>query len=248
MDWELIVKFLVLTVVISGGLLFGVKHLLISEVDGAKQRLDKEAEAARTRQAELGQKIKEADDELSRRRQELDTIEKKLKSDLEASANKEKEAILVKARQEGEEIIAKAQNSRDQIKRDVEKQMELKIIDYSSKILNDILSNKSRQGLDKVLADEFIEKLRNVDMSRIGPDINSAELVTAASMDSKFQSDVAAVLEEKLKRKVAVQTKTESSIVGGAMIQFGSLQLDGSIKNSLRISAVSLKQEIEKGA
>lgn len=248
MDWELIIKFLVLTVVISGGLLFALRHLLISEVDGAKQRLDKEAEAARTRQAELSQKVKEADEELSRRRQELDTIEKKLKSDLEASANKEKEAILVKARQEGEEIIAKAQNSRDQIKREIEKLMELKIIDYSSKILSDILSSKSKQGLDKVLAEEFVEKLKNVDMSRIGSDILTAELVTAMPNEAKFQSEVSAVLEDKLKRKVAIQAKTDASIIGGAMIQFGSLLLDGSLKNALRISSVSLKQEIEKGA
>ncbi len=248
MEWDLIIKFLVLTVIISGGLIFVLHRVLVSSVDGAKQRLDKEAESARARQAELSQKIREADEELSRRRQELDTIEKKLKSDLESSSAKEKEAILVKARQEGEEIIAKAQNSRDQLKRDIEKAMELKIIDYSSKILNDILSNKSKSGLDKVLADEFVDKLRNVDMSRIGPDINSADVVTAAPLDSKSQSDIAAVLEEKLKRKVSMNVKTDSSIIGGVMIQFGSLLLDGSLKNAVRSSAIALKQEVEKGA
>lgn len=248
MEWDLIIKFLVLTVIISGALIFALHRVLISSVDGAKQRLDKEAESARVRQAELSQKIKEADEELSRRRQELDTIEKKLKSDLESASAKEKEAILVKARQEGEEIIAKAQNSRDQLKRDIEKVMELKIIDYSSKILNDILSNKSKTGLDKVLADEFVDKLKNVDMSRIGPDVNSAELVTAMPLDQKAQADIAAVIEEKLKRKVSMNTKTDSSIIGGVMIQFGSLLLDGSLKNAVRSSAIALKQEVEKGS
>ncbi len=248
MDWELIIKFLVLTVIISAGLIFALHRVLISSVDGAKQRLDKEAEAARVRQAELSQKIKEADEELSRRRQELDTIEKKLKSDLEASASKEKEAILTKARQEGEEIISKAQNSRDQLKKDIERTMELKIIDYSSKILTDILSVKSRNGLDRVLAEEFVEKLKNVDMSRIGPDVNSADLVTAAPLDPKLQSDIAAVLDSKLSRKISLNAKTDPSIIGGVVIQFGSLLLDGSLKNALRSSSVALKQEAEKGA
>lgn len=248
MEWDLIIKYLILTVVISGGVIFTLHRVLISSVDGAKQRLDKEAEAARARQVELNQKVKEADEELSRRRQELDAIEKKLKSDLEASSAKEKEAILVKARQEGEEIIAKAQNSRDQIRRDIEKTMELKIIDYSSKILSDILSAKSKSGLDKVLADEFIEKLKDVDMSRIGPDVASADLVTAMPSDQKFQSDITAVIEEKLKRKVAMHIKTDASIVGGVMIQFGSLLLDGSLKNAVRSSSIALKQDVEKGA
>lgn len=248
MDLMMIIKFVILTLLLSAGVIMLMKHLIFSETEGAKQRLDKDAEAARARQAELSQKIKEADDELSRRRQELDAIEKKLKSDLESLANKEKEAILVKARQEGEEIIAKAQNSRDQIKRDIEKAMELKIIDYSSKILKDILSNKSQSGLDNVLITEFVEKLRSVDMSRIGPDVTSADFVVAHSVESRLQSEVATVLEEKLKRKVSLQMKTDSSIIGGAMIQFGSLLLDGSLKNALRSSAVSLKQEVEKGA
>ena len=248
MDWELIIKYLTLTIIISGGVIFALHRVLISSVDGAKQRLDKEAEAARSRQAELNQKIKEADDELSCRRQELDTIEKKLKSDLEASSAKEKEAILVKARQDGEEIIVKAQNSRDQIKRDIEKTMELRIIDYSSKVLSDILSAKSKSGLDKVLADEFIEKLKNVDMSRITADVQSADLVTAMPLDPKLQADIAAVIEDKLKRKVSMQAKTDASIIGGVMIQFGSLLLDGSLKNAVRSSIVALKQEVEKGA
>lgn len=248
MDLEMIIKFLALTVVISVFLIFALKRYLVSEVDGAKQRLDKEAEMARARQVELSQKLKEVDEELSRRRQELDGIEKKLKSDLEANSAKEKEAILVKARQDGEEIIAKAQNSRDQIRRDIEKTMELKIIDYSSKILSDILSSKTKSGLDKVLADEFIEKLKNVDMSRIGPDVHSADIVTAMPVDQRFQSDIAAVIEEKLKRKVSLNGKTDSTIIGGVMIQFGSLLLDGSLKNAVRSSSVALKQDVEKGA
>lgn len=248
MDWKMIIQFLVLTAFVSGVLIFTLHRVLISSVDGAKQRLDKEAESARLRQAELSQKIKEADEELSRRRQELDAIEKKLKSDMEASSSKEKEAILTKARQEGEEIIAKAQNSRDQIRRDIERTMELKIIDYSSRVLTDILSAKSRNGLDKVLAEDFVEKLKNVDMSRIGPDVNSAELVTASVLDQKLQAEIASVLDDKLKRKISVNTKVDASIVGGVMIQFGSLLLDGSLKNALRSSAVALKQEAEKGA
>lgn len=246
MDWDLIIKFLVLTAVISGALIFALHRVLISSVDGAKQRLDKEADAARARQAELNQKLREADEELTRRKQELDAIEKKIKFDLEANSAKEKEAILVKARTEGEEIIAKAQNSRDQIRRDVERTMELKVIDYSTKILSEVLSQKSRGGLDRVLNDEFVEKLKNVDMTRIGSDIQSAEVVTATTTDQKLLSDIGAVLQDKLKRNISLNAKTDPSVIGGVMLQFGSLLLDGSFKNAIRTSAIALKQDVEK--
>jgi F0F1-type ATP synthase membrane subunit b/b' len=246
MDLDLIIKFLVLTAVISGALIFALHRVFISSVDGAKQRLDKESEAARARQAELGVKIKEADEELSRRKQEADALEKKMKFEMESGLAKEKEAILTKARTEGEEIIAKAQASRDNIRKEVEKNIELKIVDYSSKILGDILSDKARNGLDQQLLADFVEKLKNVDMSKIGPDVITADLVTVSPADQKLLSDIEAVLQEKLKRKVTLKPKADGSIIGGAVLQFGSLLLDGSLKSSIRSSAISLKQDIEK--
>ncbi len=246
MDLDLIIKFLILTAVISAAIIFALHRVFISSVDGAKQRLDKESDAARARQAELNQKIKEADEELARRKQELDAIEKKMKFELEASSGKEKDAILNKARAEGEEIIAKAQASRDTIRRDVERTMELKIVDYSTKILSDILSDKARGGLDRQLTLDFVEKLKNVDMSKISPEIHSADLVTAASSEQKLQADIEALLMDKIKRKITLNPKTDQAILGGVVLQFGSLLLDGSLKSSIRSSAVALKQDIEK--
>src|ERR1039457_3601675 len=104
MGWNLIIQFLMLTVVISGGIIFALYMVLIKTVDGSKQRLDRDAEAARKREAELNQKIKEADAELQKRKKELDTLEKKMRQELEEQTTKMKEEIINKARKEAEEI------------------------------------------------------------------------------------------------------------------------------------------------
>ena len=147
--------------------------VLIRTVDGAKQRLDRDAEAARKREAELNQKIKEADAELQERNKELDVLEKKMRQELEESTNKMKEEIINKAHWKTK-IISKAQNAREQVRREVEKTMEIKIIDYAADITAEILSVKVKEALDKYLITEFIEKLNKVDLSRIGKDIKIA--------------------------------------------------------------------------
>src|SRR5271154_5081715 len=179
MGWNLIIQFLILTVVISGGIIFALYMVLIKTVDGAKQRLDRDAEAARKRESELNQKIKEADAELQRRNKELDVMEKKMRQELEEATTKQKEELINKARTEAEEIITKAQNAREQIRREVEKTMEIKIIDYAAGITTEILSVKVKELLDKHLVGEFIEKLKTVDMSRIGVDIKVADVISA---------------------------------------------------------------------
>jgi F0F1-type ATP synthase membrane subunit b/b' len=246
MGWNLIIQFLILTVVISGGIIFALYMVLIRTVDGAKQRLDRDAEAARQREAELNQKIKEADAELQMRNKELDVMEKKMRQELEEQTNKQKEEMINKARAEAEEIITKAQNAREQIRREVEKTMEIKIIDYAAGITTEILSVKVKEVLDKYLIAEFIEKLNKVDMSRIGVDIKVAEVISATPVPESLLADITQVFKVKLSRDIKLNPKIDPKVVGGIVLMFESLQLDGSLQNTLRESANTLKQQVEK--
>jgi len=246
MGWDLILEFLGLTVVISGGIIFALYMVLIRTVDGAKQRLDRDAEAARQREAELNQKIKEADAELQRRNKELDIMEKKMRQELEEQTNKQKEEMITKARTEAEEIITKAQNAREQIRREVEKTMEIKIIDYASGITSEILSVKVKEVLDKYLVSEFIQKLSQVDMSRISVDIKVADVISASPIPETLLVEISKVFKDKLSRDIKLNPKIDPKVVGGVVLMFESLQLDGSLQNTLKESANALKQQVEK--
>jgi F0F1-type ATP synthase membrane subunit b/b' len=246
MGWNMIIQFLILTVVISGGIIFALYMVLIRTVDGAKQRLDRDAEAARQREAELNQKIKEADAELQKRKKELDVMEKKMRLDLEDQMSKQKEEIVNKARTEAEDIITKAQNSREQIRREIEKGMEIKIIDYAAGITTEVLSVKVKEILDKQLISEFIEKLNKVEMSRISADIKVADVISASAIPESFLQEISKVFKTKLNRDIKLNPKIDPKVAGGIVLMFESLQLDGSLQNALKESANALKQQVEK--
>ncbi len=246
MSWNLILQFLALTIVVSVAIIGALYLVLIKTVDGAKQRLDRDAEAARQREGELNQKIKEADAELQRRTKELDVMERKMRQELEEQASKQKEEIITKARTEAEEIITKAQNAREQIRREIEKTMELRIIDYSLKIMSEVFTTKIKESVDKELVLEFAEKLKAVDMSRIGTQVKSVEVVTANAIPDALLGELRKVLKDKLGREIALNAKSDKNVIGGVMLQFDSLLLDGSLQNAIKESAFSLKQQIEK--
>ncbi len=246
MSWSLIIQFLILTVVISGAVIFALYMILIKTVDGAKQRLDRDAEAARQREAELNQKIKEADAELLRRKKELDVIEKKMRQESEEAATKQREEIVQKARTEAEDIIVKAQNAREAIRREIEKAMELKIVDYATKVTSEVFSTQSKDALDRQLFKEFIEKLEQVDMSRLGPDIKVADVITANPLDQAALNDVAAIFKTKLGREIKLNPKIDKTVAGGVVLQFESLVLDGSLQKFFKDTAFVIKQDVEK--
>ncbi len=246
MGWNLIIQFLILTTIISGAIIFALYMVLIKTVDGAKQRLDRDAEAARERERELNLKIKEADAELQRRQKELDIMERKMRQELEEKAAEQKDEIIQKARTEAEEIIQKAQNAKETIRRDIEKNMEIKIVDYSMRVMNDVFGNTVKGVIDHQLFVEFIEQLRSVDMGRLGPDVKSVDVITSNPLDQSALNEIIKVFKEKASRDIELNPKIDRTIVGGVILQFGSLLLDGSLQNSFKTSANAIKTQVEK--
>jgi F0F1-type ATP synthase delta subunit len=246
MTLELIVQFLILTAIISGALIFTLHRVFVSSVEGAKRRLDRDAETARAREAELNVKIKQADDELVVRRKQLDQLEQKMKGELEAEANKYKEDLITKARADAEEIITKAQSAAEAIRRDIEKQMELKIIDHAVSVLGHVLTRRARAALEKDLVEEFLEQLKNVDMSKISLDIKKADVVTSMPLADADMARIGEIIKAKAGREISLSSKVDAGHLAGVIIQFGSLQLDGSLKTAIKDAAVVLKADAER--
>lgn len=247
MTVQLVIQFLCLTLIVSGVIIFTLHRVFISSVEGAKQRLERDAEAARAREAELNRKIRQADEELAQRKRELDALELKMKGDLEVEADKHKDELLGKARKEAEEIITKAQNAADAIRRDVEKQLEIKVVDYSTRILDEVLARHAKGALERDLTEEFISQLQLVDMTKISPDIREAEVVTTFAMVDADLKKIVEIVRTKVGRDLQIVSKEESGHISGVVLRFGSLHLDGSLKTAIRDNAMALKTEIEKG-
>lgn len=246
MTLELIIQFLLLTAIISGALIFTLHRVFVSSVEGAKQRLEHDAEAARAREVELNGKIKQADEELAARRKQLDQLEQKMKNELEAEAEKRREELVNKARADAEEIITKAQSAAEAIRRDIEKQMELKIIDHAVRVLGNVLTKRAKASLEKDLVEEFIEQLKGMDMSKISLDIKHADVVTSMPLSDADLARIGDVVKARTGREITLSSKVDAGHLAGVIIQFGSLQLDGSLKTALKDAAVVLKAEAER--
>lgn len=246
MTLELIIQFLLLTAIISGALIFTLHRVFVSSVEGARQRLERDAEAARARETELNGKIRLADEELATRRKQLDQLEQKMKGELEAEANKHREELIAKSRADAEEIITKAQSAAQAIRRDIEKQMEMRIIDHSVNVLGNVLTRRAKASLEKDLVEEFIEQLKSVDMSKISLDIRHADVVTCTPLADADLRRIADVVKARTGRDISLGSKVDPGPLAGVIIQFGSLQLDGSLKTAIKDAAVALKADAER--
>ncbi len=241
----MLIGFIVVQILIFIVAIVVLKMVIFNSTSGAVKRLNDDAEAARAKQNELAAKIKEADETLTRRQKEADELTTKMITDAEHLAQQEKENMIAKARQEGEEIITKAQTATQRIRQELEKEMHLKAVDYASQILQQILSTQSKEAFVKQLVGEFVEGLQKVDMSRLGQEFNDAEIYSANPIETEVQQKILYILTQKLGRTIKINFKQDPNIVGGLVLKFGSLALDGSLQYLIREAGTGLKQKIE---
>jgi len=247
MSLKLIFQFLVLTGVISGVLIFFLKKVLFDSTQGAVNRLNRETEDVRKKQAELNEKIKQANEELATRRTEADDLVSKMKDDAHEKANEEREKIITKARSDAEEIINKAQQTKADMRKVIEQETEMKQIDYSAMILHDILEEKAILTLNAALIEEFLKSLETVDMEMINKEINEAEVVSITTLEEKHVQKFRDILKNKLGREIKVSLSEDTKMIGGVILKFGSLALDGSLAHMILEKGTEIKELKEKG-
>ncbi len=238
---------IVLGMVVLGILAFIFWKFSHDTVEKDLGRLNKETEAVRSKQTELNEKIKQASEELAKRKAEADALVLKMTEDAEGKAKEERERLVSKARQEGEEIIVKANNTKEDIRKAIIKDMDMRAVDFTAMILDEVLSKEGRIALEECLISEFIENLVKMDMEMIGEEIKTADVVTASPLTEKMRNRLSETLLSKLGRTLEITASTDEKILSGMILRFGSLALDGSLKNMVRESATGLKEKLEKG-
>ena len=167
-----------------------------------------------------------------------------MKSEAEESSKVEREKIIANARTEGEEIIAKAQNAKQKIAEELEKENDIRMINYSMEMVNEILSQKAKNALEDVLVTEFFDNLKSIDMTRISPDILTVDVISVNPLKDNHKAQLTALIKEKVGRDLSLKVSVDPQLGGGIMLKFGSMALDGSIKNLIREASVTMMQKV----
>lgn len=243
----LFIKALITGVIVTGVLGFIFIKVVSKSTDGALTRLNKETEGVRDKQKDLTNKIKEASEELNKRRAEADQLVTKMKEEAEQKAKEEREKILKKAREDGESILAKVQKTKDDVRKVLQKEAEIKVIDFTLILLNEILTEHTRKIFNESLISEFFEGLEDVDMEMIKEDITTVDIITASPLPDNLKARLSEIIKKKLTHEVTMNNVIDEKIIAGILLKFGSLSLNGSLANMLKEKSLEIKDRHEKG-
>tara|TARA_B100000945_G_scaffold302708_1_gene286566 strand:- start:362 stop:919 length:558 start_codon:yes stop_codon:yes gene_type:complete len=106
----------------------------------------------------------------------------------------------------------------------------LTIMNFNKIVKNffSILIIKKRIFFLDIIIDEFL-KLISIKKGEI-----SGSLISPKIIDEKTTRDIEKEISENIQRPIKLKSKIDESLIGGVVIQIGSLMIDASIKNKLQ--------------
>lgn len=243
----LLIQAIILGAIVTGVLGFVFIKVVSRSTETHVTRLNRETESVRSKQSELNQKIKEANEELKKRREEADALVSRMKDEASTTAKDEREKMILKARQESEDIIAKAQKTKEAMRKVIEKDMELKAIDFMVIMMGEIFSERVRESLNRDLTMEFLDSLQKIDVSMVNANIGEAEITSPIPLAEDLRNRLDEILQQRLGRKIVLKLQEDPKVLAGIIICFESLKLDGSLANMVKEKGTDMKERLERG-
>ena len=239
---------LILVQVITFGVMVFILHkLLKSSSTNETSRLQQLNEENAQKSRELAMRIADAENEY---RVKMSKAEDEVR-DMKATAKKEieelKETFVSIGKAEGSRIVAQALSTKEEIRKEIEDQMQEKSVILACRILQKILSSDEQKLVfDGLLESVFVElnKLENDHLKTIDIDAIAkapVKVKTSHAMSQQQKTKLEEILTAKLKQKITVQEMLDNELITGIVIALGSFMIDGSLSERFKRAAETME-------
>lgn len=232
-------------VIVFGAVIYALKKIMLGNTESAVNRLQNSYQEVAKKKEEVTKKISQIEEECQKQRQALQEELKKAREEAEAELEGKKESTIKEARAKAEQLINDALGTKDKLKKDIEQQEQLKMVNYCEAIIKSTLSVLMRKKLNDSLVEEILEEIKNLDCRHISSEIKEVELVFAEKPDPDLISRLEKIISEKMNKEINFKHSVDQAVVAGIVVKFGSLVLDQSLANKVEAQALEMKKKVE---
>jgi len=243
----LLVQLIIVQIITFIGLALVLRKILISSSYSETKRLQQLNEENTLKSQELARKIAEAENEHLERITKAEDETREMKKKARKEIEELRDAIVAKGKAEGERIVAQALSAKEEIRAEIEDQMQERCVAISLKMFRKILSSEEQKLVYDGLMGSALRELAAIEGDRLKA-VNldelsqkAVEVKTSHSMNPEQKEKLETVLSSKLGKKITVQEVRDREIISGIVIMLGSFMIDGSLSERFRRAAEGLK-------
>jgi F0F1-type ATP synthase membrane subunit b/b' len=241
-----LVQLVFVQVVIFGVVIFFLRKIMLGSTDSAVSRLNESYADINKKKEELAEKLKKMEEEYQSKKQEAEKIVNKMRDDADKELTDKKDGVLKKAREEAERIIVDAVAAKDNMREDVRKEEQVKMVDFCQDIMINIFRKDIKGRIDDVLITDFLDDLDKLNKDQVPKNVKEIELVTRIGCDDSLKTKILEKISKEGDKDLSIKETKDESILGGLVLKFGSLVLDGSLLGRIKDASINLKDKIEQ--
>jgi F0F1-type ATP synthase membrane subunit b/b' len=223
-------------------LVIGLRKLLYSKASAEIKRAQLMVDESNKKIEALREQIEEAKTEYKRTVAQAKEDARKIMADAQKEAEELRTRHLQETRKEIDKIVKSAQAQKESMERELKSDLMRKSIHHSKAIIHQVFTADSLGATHDVMIEEISQQIGNLDLGQMSEDIKEAEIVTIVPLGKEKMEMLKKKLSSVLKKEIELKEKIDDSVVAGILIKLGSLILDGSLANKIRIAAEQLEK------
>jgi F0F1-type ATP synthase membrane subunit b/b' len=229
-----LLQLIIVQAIIFGMVFFWLKKLLSGDTETAVNRLDNSYKEQLNKKQELLEELIKVQADIDDKKKQAANIIFDLKEAAEKEITERKDDMLKRAKNEAERIVTDAQRMRDKIRTDIKKEEENNMYVKCAELLDMVFKDVIREKFEASLIDEFLLDFAKVDSAHISSKLDFVEAVYSKQLDEKTKSRIKENIYAKIPSKPPIKEIVDGKIIGGIMLKFGSLVLDGSVAAKIK--------------
>jgi len=236
-------QLILVQVVIFILIVIGLRKLLYSKASVEIKRLQLMTDESSKKFEALRGQIEEAKTEYKRTIAQAKEDAQKLIAEAQKEAEELRAKHLQESRKEIDKMVKSTQAKKENMEREVKSDVTRKSLHLSKAIIHQVFTADSLGATHDVMIEEISQQIGDIDLGQMSEDIKEAEIVTIFPLGKEKMEMLRKKLSSKLKREIELKERIDDSVMAGILIKLGSLILDGSLANKLRIAAEQLEKQ-----
>ena len=229
-----IINLVVVQVIIFSIVILVLKKILYGDTESAVNRLESSIQDASKKKEEMASKVSEMDAEYVKKKEEAANLAGEYKDEAQIEMTTKRDEMMSKARVDAEKIVTDAQGMREKIREEIAEEEKNKMFQKCGELLKLTLNDVVRERINEILIDDFLSEMAKVEASHIPHNIEKIEIISNIVLNDNMKTRIKDAIKMKIPNELPVEETVDESLVGGVMLKFGSLVLDGSIGNKLQ--------------
>lgn len=224
-------------------IVIGLRKLLYSKASVEIKRAQLMVDESNKKVEVLSGQIEEAKTEYNRTIAQAKEDAQKLIAEAQKEAEELRAKHLQESRKEIDKMAKAAQAKIESMEREIHRMAARKSIHFSKAIIKQVLTAGCLGATHDVMIEEISQQIVNINLGQMSEDIKEVEIVTIFPLGKEKMEMLKNKLSSLLKKEIEIKERIDDSVMAGILIKMGSLILDGSLANKLRIATDQLEKE-----